>query len=131
MAHAWHQIFVLNLDGGIAGAYAHAEFHQRLRDNAFGTFETLLLKYALSPQLGMFQNWVLNFPEHDGIRPNENFARELMQVFTIGVQLLNDDGTPKLNAAGAPIASYRQSDIETMARVLTGYSFPSMPGKVG
>ena len=62
MAHAWHQIFVINLNGGIAGTYAHAEFQQRLRDHAFGTFENLLLKYALSPQLGMFQNWVSTSP---------------------------------------------------------------------
>jgi uncharacterized protein (DUF1800 family) len=131
MAHAWHQIFVLNLNGGVGGAYAHAEFQQRLRDHAFGTFENLLIKYALSPQLGFFQNWVLNFPEHDGIRPNENFARELMQLFTIGVDMLNDDGTPKLGVNGQPIPSYRQSDIETLARVLTGYTFPTMPGKSG
>jgi len=79
----------------------------------------------------MFQNWVLNFPEHDGIRPNENFARELMQLFTIGVHLLNDDGTPKLDAAGRPIPSFRQADIEALARVLTGYTFPTTPGKAG
>ena len=77
----------------------------------------------------MFQNWVKNFPEHDGIRPNENFARELLQLFTIGVDMLNDDGTPKLDAAGKPIPSYRQADIETLARVLTGYTFPTMPGQ--
>jgi uncharacterized protein (DUF1800 family) len=115
MAHAWHQIFVINLSSGVAGKYAHAEFQQRLRDHAFGTFENLLIKYAVSPQLGMFQNWVWNFPEHDGIRPNENFARELMQLFTIGVHLLNDDGTPKLDFAGRPIPSFRQADIEALA----------------
>lgn len=130
MAHVWHQIFVVS-QSGVTGAYAHAEFQQRLRDHAFGTFENLLLKYVLSPQLGQFQNWVKNFPEHDGIRPNENFARELMQLFTIGVHLLDDDGTPKRDAAGRPIASYRQADIETLARVLTGYTYPAMPGKDG
>ena len=129
MAHVWHQIFVINQNGGVGGAYAHAEFHQRLRDHAFGTFENLLLKYALSPQLGQFQNWVKNVPERNGIRPNENFARELLQIFTIGVDMLNDDGTPKLDAAGKPIPSYGQADIETLARVLTGYTFPTMPGK--
>ena len=99
MAHVWHQIFV---DGqrGLSRPTAHAEFQQRLRDNAFGTFENLLAKYALSPQLGLFQNWVKNVPEHDGIKPNENFARELMQLFTIGVNQLNDDGTPRLDAKG-------------------------------
>ena len=125
MAHVWHQIFVLG-DQGLT--YAIAEFQQRLRDHAFGTFENLLLKYALSPQLGNFQNWIHNVPEHDGIRPNENFARELMQLFTIGVNELNENGTPKLDAQGQLIATYRQADIETFARVLTGFGFPTRTG---
>ncbi|MEO8136571.1 MAG: DUF1800 family protein [Betaproteobacteria bacterium] len=128
MAHVWHQIFVFS-NVGVSHAYAHADFQQRLRDNVFGTFENLLLKYALSPQLGVFQNWIHNVPEHDGIRPNENFARELMQLFTIGVNELNDDGTPKLGSGGELTPTYGQSDIETLARVLTGFSFPTMPGK--
>ena len=105
MAHVWHQIFVV--ERRLRRPTRIAEFQQRLRDNAFGTFENLLLKYALSPQLGYFQNWVKNVPEHDGIKPNENFARELMQLFTIGVNELNDDGTPKLDAKGQPIADLR------------------------
>ena len=125
MAHVWHQIFVMS-DGN--GTYVYADFHQRLRDNVFGTFEDLLLKFALSPQLGEFQNWVRNVPAHDGIRPNENFARELMQLFTIGVNELNEDGTAKLDGKGQLIPTYAQSDIETLARVLTGFSFPPIPG---
>jgi uncharacterized protein (DUF1800 family) len=88
----------------------------------------LLLKYALSPQLGQFQNWVHNVPEFNGIRPNENFARELMQLFTVGVNQLGEDGTPRLDANGQLIPNYGQGDIETLARVLTGYTFPTKPG---
>jgi uncharacterized protein (DUF1800 family) len=128
MAHVWHQIFVVSAQGGGWDAHPNANFQQRLRDGAFDTFENLLTKYALSPQLGLFQSWVRNVPEHDGIRPNENFARELLQLFTIGVAELNDDGTPKLDAKGQPIPSYRQSDIETVARILTGYTYPTKPG---
>ncbi len=128
MAHVWHQIFVIG--AGAAGqAYANAEFQQRLRDGAFGTFEALLQKYALSPLLGAYQNWVNNVPEFNGIRPNENFARELMQLFTIGVNELNDNGTPKLSASGALVPTYSQADIEVLARVLTGFTFPTQPGK--
>ena len=127
MAHVWHQIFVIS-DGN--GTYVYADFHQRLRDNVFGTFENLLLKFALSPQLGEYQNWIRNVPAHDGIRPNENFARELMQLFTIGVNELNEDGTVKLDGNGQLIPTYVQSDIETLARVLTGFDFPPMPGTV-
>jgi len=125
MAHNWHEIFATSDPGT---TYAMAEFHQRMRDHAFGTFENLLAKYALSPQLGMFQNWVMNAPEHNGIKPNENFARELMQLFTIGVNELNEDGTPKLSAKGQFVATYGQTDIENLARVLTGYAYPTRPG---
>ncbi|MEO8487201.1 MAG: DUF1800 family protein [Betaproteobacteria bacterium] len=124
MAHVWHQIFI----AVIFETYATAELQQRFRDHAFGTFENLLLKYALSPQLGAFQNWVKNVPEFNGIRPNENFARELMQLFTVGVNQLDEDGTPRLDVQGQLIPNYAQGDIETLARVLTGYTFPTKPG---
>src|SRR5262249_50094187 len=75
------------------------------------------------------QNWVYNIPEHDGIRPNENFARELMQLMTIGVTELNEDGTQKLDAAGQLVPTYGQADIQTLARVLTGFTFPTKPGQ--
>ena len=126
MGHVWHQILVM---GDPTLAYAHAEFQQRMRDNAFGTYENLLVRYAISPQLGHFQNWVGNRPEHDGIRPNENFARELMQLFTIGVNGLNDDGTAQLDAQGQLIPVYGPADISTLARILTGFGFPAQPGK--
>jgi len=125
MAHVWHQIFVV---GVINHTYAVAEYQQRLRDGAFSTFENLLTRYTLSPQLGDFQNWIKNLPEKDGIKPNENFARELMQLFTIGVDELNDDAVPKLDAKGQRIPTYGQADIESLARVLTGFSYPPKPG---
>ena len=128
MAHVWHQIFVHSSNGGAFETYANADFHQRVRDHALGTFENLLTRYALSPQLGNYQTWVNNIPEHNGIKPNENFARELMQLFTIGVNMLNEDGSPWVGAHGQLVPTYAQSDIETLARVLTGYTFPTRPG---
>lgn len=126
MAHVWHQILVLGDNPG--QAYAAAEFHQRLRDGAFDTFESLLFKFAISPQMGHFQNYARNVPERDGIKPNENFARELMQLFTIGVNEINDDGTAKLDSKGQLIPAYSQADIEALARVLTGFAYPTKPG---
>ncbi|MFO1323030.1 MAG: DUF1800 family protein [Burkholderiales bacterium] len=124
MAHLWHEILIAN-DGA---RYGQAEFQQRLRDRAFGTYEELLLNYTISPQLGHYQNWVCNLPEHDGIRPNENYAREVMQLMTIGVSELNEDGTLRFGSDKQTIATYGQSDISALARVLTGYSMPLMPG---
>ena len=128
MAHVWDQIFVIKSPHH---TYVQADFHQRIRDHALGTFESILARYVLSPQLGFFQNWIFNVPEHDGIKPNENFAREFMQLFTIGVAELGEDGTPKLDPVGKPIASYTQADIEALARVLTGFAWPTEPGASG
>ncbi len=124
MAHVWHQILVLNF----GTTYAVAEFQQRLRDHSLGTFENLLQRFTLSPQMGHYQNYVRNVPEKNGIKPNENFARELMQLFTIGVNEINDDGSNKLDNNGQSIPTYAQSDIEALARVLTGFSYPTKPG---
>ncbi|MFO1311591.1 MAG: DUF1800 family protein [Burkholderiales bacterium] len=129
MAHVWHQIFVHSANGGAFETYANADFQQRIRDGAFTTFENLLTRYSLSPQLGRYQTWVNNIPERNGIKPNENFARELMQLFTIGVNELSEDGTARLDAKGQLVATYGQSDIETLARILTGYGMPPRPGQ--
>ncbi|MEO8134277.1 MAG: DUF1800 family protein, partial [Betaproteobacteria bacterium] len=125
LAHVWHQVLVVNNAGG---TYSVADFQQRLRDHVFSTYEDLLFRFTVSPQLGSFQNWVFNLPEHDGIKPNENYARELMQLFSIGPNLLNDDGTAKTDAAGRVLPAYTQADVATMARVFTGYGFPIVPG---
>ncbi|MFO1311599.1 MAG: DUF1800 family protein [Burkholderiales bacterium] len=127
MAHNWHEIFVAQG----APTYGIAAFQQRIRDGVFDTFEGFLTSYSISPLLGFFQSWVYNRPEHNGIKPNENYARELMQLMTIGVSELNEDGTLLLDAAGQPIPTYGQADIEVLARVLTGYDAPPLPPGVG
>ncbi|MFO1316865.1 MAG: DUF1800 family protein [Burkholderiales bacterium] len=126
MAHNWHEILLAEN----FMTYAHADFQQRIRDHALGTFENLLLRYTLSPQLGKYQNWVFNKPEQNGIKPNENYARELLQLFTIGVSELNEDGTLVLDAKGQPVPTYAQADVETHARILTGYVYPPLPPDV-
>ena len=125
MAHVWHQIFVVGVHNH---TYAIAEYQQRLRDGAFSTFDNLLAKYALSPQLGDFQNWIKNLPEQNGIKPNENFARELMQLFTIGVNELNEDGTPGSMRRGSASRRTGRRTSSPLARVLTGFSYPAKPG---
>ncbi len=125
-AHVWHQIFVVSIGNA---TYGYADYQQRLRDNVFGSYENLLATYTLTPLLGQFQNWLYNVPERNGVKPNENFARELMQLFTTGVERLNDDGTRVLDARGTAVPAYTQADVETLARILTGFGFPPAPGQ--
>ena len=100
-----------------------ARFFDILCNNAFSNFRKLLEEVTLSVAMGAFLNALRNEKEdpNTGRLPDENYAREVMQLFTIGVSQLNLDGTPKLDAQGNPIDSYNQSDVTNLARVFTGY----------
>lgn len=113
-----HTEFPLN-----ARPEALAHYYDVLARHAFGNFRTLLGAVARSPAMGIYLS-------HQGNRkanparntlPDENFARELMQLFTIGLYELNPDGTPKTDAAGNLIPTYTQTDIEELSRVMTGW----------
>ena len=74
--------------------------------------------------MGFFLNTKGNLKEDaNGRQPDENYAREVMQLFTIGLYELNPDGTPRLDANNQPIETYGQSDITNLARVFTGYDW--------
>ncbi|MEO8344202.1 MAG: DUF1800 family protein [Betaproteobacteria bacterium] len=127
---AWSlsQYFVVSAmkDPDMEAAYVMSRYHQILFGDAFGNFEDLLLKVTLSPQMGHYLDMVDNAKADPkaGTEPNQNFARELLQLFSIGVNELNTDGTPILDAAGQPIPSYGQSEIKSFARVFTGWTYP-------
>ena len=95
-----------------------------LTANAFGNFRTLLERITLNAGMGFFLNTKGNLKEDaNGRQPDENYAREVMQLFTIGLYELNPDGTPRLDANDRPIETYGQSDITNLARVFTGYDW--------
>ena len=127
-AYVLHQLLVLG--GNLSEAYAIRNFQQMIRDVAFSTYEDALFQYTISPQLGDFQGWVMNEPEHDGIKPNENYAREIMQLLTTGVNRLHEDGTEQRDGAGKAVPAYTQLDVTSMSRVLTGYTYPPQPGQI-
>jgi uncharacterized protein (DUF1800 family) len=109
-------------------AYGMSEYQQIFLDNAFGNYEQILTRVTLSPVMGEYLNMVNNDKPSSSVSPNENYARELMQLFSIGVWQLNQDGTRKLDAAEAPIPSYGQDEIEGFAHVFTGWTYPVLPG---
>ena len=127
-ALALSNFFVVSLDGvndslkwTSPGMANHWDILQR---NAFGNYRTLLEEITLSPTMGAYLNTRGNRKEDlaVGRLPDENYAREVMQLFSIGVNQLNLDGSAKLNAAGAPLDSYTQTDVSNLARVFTGYN---------
>ena len=128
-ALALSNFFVVSLDGvndtmnwTSPGMANHWDILQR---NAFGNYRTLLDEITLSPTMGAYLNTRGNRKEDParGRLPDENYAREVMQLFSIGVNQLNLDGSVKLDVAGAPLDSYTQLDVSNLARVFTGYDF--------
>ena len=93
--------------------------------NAFGNYRTLLRDVTLQPAMGYYLNMLGNDKEDPttGRMPSENYAREVMQLFSIGLVQLNDDGTPKRTELGRTIATYDQSVVQGFAKVFTGWSF--------
>lgn len=104
--------------------FAVAAYLDILETNAFGNYRTLLQAISLSPAMGYFLTYRGNVKANPatGSEPDENYARELMQLFTIGLLRLNTDGSTQTNASGAPIESYAQSDVSGLARVFTGWN---------
>jgi len=127
VAFALSQILVTSgLDVNLA--YGMGGYQQLFRDNAFGNYETILTRVTLSPVMGDYLNMVNNDKPSATVQPNENYARELLQLFSIGVWMLNADGTQMRDASGAPVPSYDQDTIEGFAHVLTGWTYPPLPG---
>jgi uncharacterized protein (DUF1800 family) len=101
-------------------------FLNMLSQDAFGTYRNLLKDVTLSPTMGVYLDMVNNDKANptQGTAPNENYAREVMQLFTIGTAKLNTDGSAQTDSMGNPLPSYTQSDISNLARALTGWTFP-------
>ena len=128
VAWALSQLFVVSVTD-VNLPYGMGDYQQMLRDNAFGNFRTLMEKVTLHPAMGRFLDMANNQKATTtGISPNENFAREILQLFAVGVNLLNDDGTEKKGPDSRPIEAYTQDEIKGFARVFTGWTYPTRAG---
>lgn len=123
---ALSEIFVVSLADscGDLNNRSVADFLDTLNRQAFGTFRQLIESVAMHPIMGCYLSHIHNQKEDaaTGRNPDENFAREIMQLFSIGLRQLNEDGTPVL-ANGQVVPTYGPSDIVGMARVFTGFSW--------
>jgi uncharacterized protein (DUF1800 family) len=104
---------------------ALANYNDLLTKDAFGNFRTLLQDVTLSPTMGNYLTYLRNAKANPttGTSADENYARELMQLFTIGLNQLQPDGTLKLDSTGLPIPTYDQATIVQTANVFTGWSY--------
>ena len=103
--------------------FALANYWDVLEKNALGNYRDLLEGVTLSSAMGTYLNMKGNqkYNATTGRAPDENYAREVMQLFTIGLYELNSDGTQKLDSAGNPIETYDNNDVQGLARVFTGW----------
>lgn len=126
---AWALSETLVISGEVLNmAYSYAGYQHMLLDNAFGNYETILTRMTLSPAMGDYLDMVNNGKPSTGQQANENYARELMQLFSIGLYKLNLDGTVQTDANGSPIPSYNEDVIKGFARTFTGWTYPPKPG---
>ena len=123
---ALSEILVASITGltGSWRAFSGAYYLDLLEQNAFGNYRTLLQQVTLSPTMGEYLTYRNNakFNAKTGAMPDENYAREVMQLFTIGLTALNIDGSPKLTS-GLPTETYTLDDITGLARVFTGWDY--------
>ncbi|MES2598294.1 MAG: DUF1800 family protein [Verrucomicrobiota bacterium] len=139
MTHALHQICVISERDATVAAwhYGAANYWDMLASGAFGKYRTLLENVSLNPMMGVYLTSVANRATYESspgsglfISPDENYAREIMQLFSIGLVLRHPDGSLQLSSEGLPIPTYDNNDIMELARVFTGFSFGARHGTV-
>ena len=127
VAFALGQIFVIGGDK-ISDPTAYTNYLTLLSNDAFTNYRQIMKDVTLSPAMGHYLDMVNNDKPKAGDHANENYARELMQLFTLGTALLNDDGSPQLDSSNNPIPTYSQAQVQEFALAYTGWTYPTMPG---
>ncbi len=123
IAHALSQILVISIRSSLQD---HAEsftgFYDILMANAFGSYRDIMEEVTLSPSMGVYLSHYNNPREipSENLHPDENYAREIMQLFSIGLYELNNDGSRKKDSNGNDIPTYNNDDIGELAKVFTG-----------
>ncbi|PLW69239.1 DUF1800 domain-containing protein [Pseudohalioglobus lutimaris] len=132
VAYALSQIMVVsdNLDDLVLYPHTLSDYYDTLLQHSFGNYRDLLRAVTLHPAMGVYLSHLGNaLADPDANRfPDENYAREVMQLLTIGLYELNVDGTEKRDAQGQLIATYDNDDIREFARVFTGLNFGQSTG---
>jgi len=130
VAFALSEILVISQLGALIDApYGVADYYDKLALFAFGNYRDLMEVVTLHPAMGVYLSMLGNEKPNPAlnIRPDENYARELMQLFSIGLVELNIDGTVRTDAMGQPIPTYNQAIIEGFAHVFTGWNYAGAP----
>ncbi len=126
VAFALSEMFVVSTQS-IPGQ-AIPPFHNILANDAFGNFQTVMKDVTLSPAMGGYLNMLNSAKPANGQIANENYGRELMQLFTLGLYKLNPDGTVQVDSTGTPVPEYTQAQVQAFARAYTGWTYGNAGG---
>ncbi len=129
VAFALSEIWVVSQLGGVNYAYAFPPYWRIFRDNAFDNYRDIIQAVTLNPAMGRYLNIANNNKADPSNRTaaNENYARELLQLFTLGLTQLNVDGSPVVDANNNPVPTYDQTVVTSLAKVFTGWTYPAAP----
>ena len=122
---ALSQIFVISLVDTNVDVRGAASYYDMLGADAFGNFRTLMNDVTYHPMMGIYLTYMSNVKESGTSTPDQNYARELMQLMTIGLYKLNSDGSRQLDSSGNPVPTYSQDDILGLSKVFTGLAWYS------
>jgi uncharacterized protein (DUF1800 family) len=122
VAFALEEIFAASLFEGNSGMTG-VPWQEMMEKDAFGNFRDLMTDVTLNPTMGMWLDLANNWaPTNPNVHPNQNYARELLQLFTIGTVMLNDDGSTVVDGSGNPVESFDDATVLDMSRALTGWA---------
>jgi uncharacterized protein (DUF1800 family) len=127
-AFALNELWVVAGDK-ISDPLGYTNYVRVLEQNALGNYLDVMRDVTLTPAMGHYLDMVNNDAPAPGLHANENYAREIMQLFCLGLNQLNPDGTPVLDSTGNPIPTYTQNDVMDLGRAFTGWTYPVQPGK--
>ena len=125
---ALNELWVVGADK-VSDPLGYTNYLRTLDKDALGNYLDLMTDVTLTPAMGNYLDMVNNDAPAPGQHANENYAREIMQLFCLGLYQLNLDGSPVLDTSGNPVASYTQNDVMDLGRAFTGWTFPVEPGK--
>jgi uncharacterized protein (DUF1800 family) len=127
VAFALNEIWVVS-QNKVGDPTGYTNYMKTLTNDALGNYYNVMKDVTLTPAMGHYLDMVNNDKPATGQHANENYARELMQLFTLGLSKLNSDGTAQVDGSGNPVPTYTQDDVMALGRSFTGWTFPTEAG---
>jgi uncharacterized protein (DUF1800 family) len=128
MAFALNELWVVGANK-VSDPVGYSNYMAALTKDGLGNYYNVMKDVTLTPAMGHWLDMVNNDKPGAGQHANENYARELMQLFTLGLNQLNADGTSVVDGSGVPVPTYTQDDVMALGRSFTGWTYPTEPGQ--